>query len=75
LDGKGDDNNGEISKNCAASVITLTLYQLCFDVGYGVENSVRMKVGSTSFVDVVPTSDSDVVPMWDTDVETKSNTH
>ena len=51
---------------------------LCFDVEYrhrnSVENTVRMKVGSTSFVNVVPTSENDVVPTLSIDVKTTSKT-
>ena len=39
-----------------------------------VNNTMRFKVGSTSFVDVVSTSDNDAVPTSGTDVETMSKT-
>ena len=38
-------------------------------LGTDIENTVRMKVGWTSFVDVVPTTDNDVVPTSSTDIE------
>ena len=49
---------------------------LCFDIEYrhrnNVDNTVRMKVGSTSFVSVVATTDYDVVRPSSTAFETTS---